>query len=187
VANTQRPTRSRIVVAAGSRKYQRPTRRPQQRNAELWVAISVIIAAALATFVALFLTSRPYDPMNATVAPEQIVPQGPSFTPSPKPSPTLTTTPQNHPANESSPAVTGGEIPAVTDDATIQTHIDSTLASDPVMSKLDVSTLVEGGKVTIVGSVRSVTLKQQVEKAIRSIKGVTAVDNQLVITEATPS
>src|SRR6267142_2230500 len=122
VANSQRPARSRIVVNAGSRKYRRPTRGSQPRNAELWVAISVIIAAALATFVALFLTSRPFDPTSATLAPEQVIPQGPSFSPSPKPSPTLTPTPQNHPANEASPAASGGEVPAATDDATIQSH-----------------------------------------------------------------
>jgi hypothetical protein len=46
--------------------------------------------------------------------------------------------------------------------------------------------LVESGKVTIVGSVRSAEIKQRVEKTIRSVKGVAGVDNQLVITEATP-
>jgi osmotically-inducible protein OsmY len=55
-----------------------------------------------------------------------------------------------------------------------------------VFSSLDVSTLVEGGKVTIVGAVKSPELKQRVEKAIQSVKGVTSVDNQLVVTEATP-
>ena len=80
-----------------------------------------------------------------------------------------------------------GEISdARPDDASIQTHIDATLAADPALAKLDVSTLVENGKVTIVGSVRSIELKQRVEKAIRAIKGVTNVDNQLVVNDATP-
>ena len=48
------------------------------------------------------------------------------------------------------------------------------------------STLVENGKVTIVGSVKSAEVKQRVERTIRSVKGVIAVDNQLVITEASP-
>lgn len=72
------------------------------------------------------------------------------------------------------------------DDASIQSHIDAALAADPVLAKLDVSTLVENGKVTVVGAVRSAELKQRVEKTIRSLKGVATVDNQLVINEATP-
>jgi osmotically-inducible protein OsmY len=80
----------------------------------------------------------------------------------------------------------GVETAAVPDDAGIQFQIDRTLTADPVLSKLDVSTLVEGGKVTIVGSVRSAELKLRVEKTLRSIKGVVSVDNQLVVTEATP-
>jgi osmotically-inducible protein OsmY len=72
------------------------------------------------------------------------------------------------------------------DDASIQSRIDSTLAADPILARLDVSTLVENGKVTIVGSVRSAELKQRVEKAVHSIKGVTSVNNQLVVNEATP-
>jgi osmotically-inducible protein OsmY len=71
-------------------------------------------------------------------------------------------------------------------DAEIQSQIEKTLAADSVLSKLDVSTLVEGGKVTIVGAVRSPDLKQRVEKTIQSLKGVVSVDNQLVVTEATP-
>jgi osmotically-inducible protein OsmY len=78
------------------------------------------------------------------------------------------------------------ETATVPDDAGIQSQIERTLASDPVLSKLDVSTLVEGGKVTIVGSVRSADLKQRVEKTLRSVKEVISVDNQLVVTEATP-
>jgi osmotically-inducible protein OsmY len=84
------------------------------------------------------------------------------------------------------PPSPAGDTATVPDDAGIQSQIERTLASDPTLSKLDVSTLVEGGKVTIVGSVRSTDLKQRVERALRSVKGVVSVDNQLVVTEATP-
>lgn len=153
------------------------------------MAVSVIAAAALATFVALFLTSRPYDPMTSTVAPQQVVPQGPIATPSARPSATTSPSPQLTKSSTAEQSPTPGADPAnttVPDDATIQSQIDRALASDPTLSKLDVSTLVEGGKVTIVGSVKSTDLKQRVEKAIRPIKGVASVDNQLVIPEATP-
>ncbi|HSQ23038.1 MAG TPA: BON domain-containing protein [Pyrinomonadaceae bacterium] len=151
------------------------------------MAVSIIIAAALATFVALFLTSRPFDPMNASIAPQQVVPVGPGVSPSPKSSPTATPLSSQTPSNQESPSTPGGEILNETpDDGTIQAHIESALAGDPSLSKLDVSTLVQNGRVTIVGSVSSVQLKQQVEKTIRSVKGVAGIDDQLVITEATP-
>ncbi len=180
-----RTTRSRIVVDT-SRQGRPPARRNYQppRRSELWLAISLIVAAALATFLALFLTSRPYDPTNTSLSPQQTVPVGPSITPSPKPSASITPTP----VTATSPSLPSGAVsPAeVVDDATIQSQIEKMLTSDPALENLDVSTLVESGKVTIVGSVRSADLKQRIAREIRAIKGVTSVDNQLVVAEATP-
>ena len=183
-----RPTRSRIVVDTSRRAQTnaRPASRTPSRNPEPWIAISVIVAAAVATFLALFITSRPFDLGSASLAPQQTVPAGPALSPSPKQSPTISPTPQVKPSIQTSPSVAGGEVAAPVDDASIQSHIDSALAADPVLTKLDVSTLVENGKVTIVGSVRSTEQKQRVERTIRALKGVTAVDNQLVVNEATP-
>ncbi len=184
-----RPQRSRIVVDASRTQTsaRRPNRTPS-RNPEPWIAISIIGAAALATFLALFITSRPFDPGEASLGPQQVVPAGPSLSPSPRQSPTTSPTtsptPVAKPSAQSSPTV--AEPPAPVDDASIQAHIDSALAADAALSKLDISTLVENGKVTIVGSVRSAEMKQRVERAIRSIKGVAAVDNQLVVNQATP-
>jgi osmotically-inducible protein OsmY len=151
------------------------------------VALTVIGAATLATFVALFITSRPYDPMNSTVAPLQTVSTGPvAMQSSPKPSPTVSPlAPASRTAAAEAPE-SSGETGTVPDDAGIQSQIDQAMASDRTLSKLDVSTLVEGGKVKIVGSVGSMDLKQRVEKVVRSVRGVTGVDNQLVVTEATP-
>lgn len=187
--DSRRPSRNRFVVETPTKKYRSsPTRGgTKPRSAELWVAISVIGAAALATFLALFLTSRPFDPTSASLEAQQVVPAGPTISPSPKSSPTPALATQT-PASEASPATPGGvtssETPA---DATIQSQIESALASDPTLAKLDVSTLVENGKVTIVGSVKSAELKQRVEKAIRAVKGVAGINNQLVITESTPA
>jgi osmotically-inducible protein OsmY len=72
------------------------------------------------------------------------------------------------------------------DDAAIQEDIERTLRSDSALADLDISTIVEGGRVTIVGSVRSPELKQRVAREVRAIKGVTAIDNQLVVIEGTP-
>ena len=181
-----RSNRSRIVVDASPRQRRPPARGYSQRprKTEMWLAISLVVAAALATFLALFLTSRPYDPMSASLAPQQTIPAGPGISPSPSPRPsTGTPTPQPAP----SPSLPSGETsPAVVDEATIQSDIDKTLASDSALANLDVSTLVENGKVTIVGSVKSSELKQRVAREIRALKGVTSIDNQLVVAEATP-
>ena len=183
----ERQRHKRIVVETPSGRGPRLSgRQAAPRPRESMVAVTVIVAATLATFLALFLTSRPYDPMDSTIEPQQAVPQGPiAASPSPNPSPSPTPViqgPASGQANESA----GDTKPAVTDDATIQAEIEKTIASDATLSKLDVSTIVEGGKVTLVGSVKSPELKQQVEKAVRKIKGVVSVDDQLVITEATP-
>ena len=149
----------------------------------------MIAAAALATLIALFLTSRPYDPMNSTVMPQQLIPEGPvAMQPSPKQSPTPAPSPQSSPSPSArqSPEPTLETTVTIPDDASIESQIEKILASDPVLSQLDVSTLVESGKVTLVGSVHSPDMKQRVERAVRSVKGVITVDNQLVVTQATP-
>ena len=124
--------------------------------------------------------------MDSTIAPQQTVPQDPiTPTPSPKPSPTGTPLDQGPSSGKTNESAGEAKVAAI-DDATIQAEIEKTIAGDPTLSTLDLSTIVEGGKVTLAGSVRSPDLKQRVEKAVRSVKGVVSVDNQLVITEATP-
>lgn len=181
--------RKRIVIetpGARARKAPPASRESRPRSGEVVVALTVIAAAALATFMALFITSRPYDPMNSTLAPVQTVPVGSLTLPTPKPSPSTSSTPQHEQAAGAQASATPEAETAIPDDAGIQARIDRTLAADPSLSKLDVSTLVEAGKVTVVGSVRSADLKQRIEKTLSTIKGVVSVDNQLVITAATP-
>ena len=192
-SDIDRRKRDRIVIEAASTHRQlggRPLgRKPVPKTREGLLATSVIAAAALATFLALLLTSVPYDPMNSTVAPQQVIPQAPSATPSPRPSPTPTPPAQENqvstPQQEPEPV---GEAarPVSGNDAAIQAQIEKVLAADETLSKLDISTIVEGGKVTVVGSVGSSDLKERVEKALRSVKGVARVDNQLVVREARP-
>jgi len=183
-----RPSRSRIVVDASHRHRSAPNQRRPGRppSTEPWIAISIIIAAALATFLAMFITSRPFDPGAASVAPQQTIPAGPVVSPSARASPTISPSPQTKPSVQQSPSISEGEVAPALDDASIQSRIDAAFAADATLGKLDVSTLVENGKVTIFGSVRTAELKQRAEKVIRSIKGVATVNNQLVVSEATP-
>ena len=179
----QRQDRKRVVVSTS--RPSRYARQPGQakRSREGVVALSIIGAAALATFLALYLTSRPYDPMDSSFDAQQTVPSGPLAAQSPTPSPTPTAT-STRPSESPEPA---GETAAATvDDATIQARIEQASRSDPALANLDVSTIVESGRVTIIGSVPSAETRQRVERTVRAIRGVLAVDNQLVVIEATP-
>ena len=142
--------RNRIVIEAPPARHQRSTRpaprQPGTGAREGMVALSVIGAAALATFIALFLTSRPYDPMSSTLAPGQTVPaESLAMQPSPKPSPTISTSSpqQNQAAGAAVSPEAASETGPVPDDAGIQSQIERTLSGDPALSKLDISTLVD--------------------------------------------
>ena len=179
--------RRRVVITTSGEHTRRvaPSRRVQKPGPREWVLALIIVgAAALATSLALFLTSRPYDPMSSTVEPQQSVPQGqlqlhPTPTPTPTQMPTANATASVSPESAATPS-------QPRDDAAIQEDIERTLRSDSALADLDISTIVEGGRVTIVGSVRSPELKQRVAREVRAIKGVAAIDNQLVVIEGTP-
>src|SRR5258708_24804553 len=136
--------RNRIVIEASRPRHQFRNVKPRPR--ESVVAVTVIIAATLATFVALFITSRPYDPMNSTDDPKQNVPPGQVLMqPSPKPSSTTTPSPQSPVSGQATESTGETAKPIVVHDATIQAEIERVMEADPVLSKLDVSTLVESG------------------------------------------
>jgi hypothetical protein len=105
-------------------------------------------------------------------------------TPSSSPSQTATANPTASVLPERSSET---PTPPPPPDATIEQEIEKALHSDSAIADLDISTIVEAGRVTIVGSVRSPEMKQRVARTIRAINGVTSIDNQLVVIEATPS
>src|SRR5438105_3798330 len=152
-----RQRRKRIVIQTPPRRQSRDARRMTRGVSpglsEGLVAASVIGAAALATFMALFLTSRPYDPMNSTVAPRTDVPQSSLMLQS-SPKPTSSAQPSAKPTATPAAATEPGGL-TVPDDAGIQAEIEKRISGDSTLSSLDVSTIVEGGKVTLVGSVKS--------------------------------
>ena len=77
---------------------------------------------------------------------------------------------------------TGGSAPASGNaDAAIQTAIDKKLSDDPAFSSLGITATVFGGKVTLMGIVKTEALKNQVERAVKNVKGVTSVDNQISV------
>jgi len=82
----------------------------------------------------------------------------------------------NPPANGGSAATTSGN-----DDANVQAAIDKKLSDDPTFASLGITATVLNGKVTLMGMVKTEALKAQVERAVRNVKGVTSIDNQISV------
>ncbi len=79
------------------------------------------------------------------------------------------------------PATSGATTSGAPDDGSIQAAIDKKLNNDPTLSTLGVTATVLNGKVTLMGTVKTVALKSQVERAVRNVKGVKSVDNQISV------
>ena len=66
-------------------------------------------------------------------------------------------------------------------DSTIQTAIDKKISDDPEISTLGITATVIDGKVTLLGTVKTETLKTQIERMVKNVKGVKTVDNQITV------
>jgi osmotically-inducible protein OsmY len=66
-------------------------------------------------------------------------------------------------------------------DSTIQTAIDKKISDDPEISTLGITASVIDGKVMLLGTVKTEALKTQVERLVKSVKGVKSVDNQISV------
>ena len=66
-------------------------------------------------------------------------------------------------------------------DSKIQTEVDKRLTEDSTFSGLGITASVIDGKVTLLGTVKSETLKADVERMVRQIKGVKSIDNQITV------
>jgi cytoskeletal protein RodZ len=149
--------------------------------AAIVVGVVVLVAITL-----LFFMYRQQDTTNANLASQQppqttIVQQPAQQPPVIVQQPATTTQPapviiNNPPAT--APGTAANKSP---DDSTIQTAIDKRLSDDPNFSALGIVATVANGKVTLTGSVKSEVLKAQLERAVRNIKGVKSIDNQITI------
>jgi osmotically-inducible protein OsmY len=66
-------------------------------------------------------------------------------------------------------------------DSTVQAAVDKRLADDPEFSTLGITVSVIDGKAMLLGSVKTEELKSRIERAVKAIKGVKAVDNQITV------
>ena len=66
-------------------------------------------------------------------------------------------------------------------DSSIQAAVDKRLSDDPEISTLGITASVVNGKVMLIGTVKTEALKSQIEKMVKQVKGVKAVDNQISV------
>jgi hypothetical protein len=190
MAEQQAESRRVVVETPNTRRevvHSEATRYPE-RNGISGAALAAIVVGviALAAIIILFALNR-QDTTNDNVATQQ------------QPSTTIVQQPaqqppvvvqQPVPATQPAPVIINGQ-PAPSsagtttssgpDDVTIQTAIDKKLSNDPAFSSLGIIASVVSGKVTLTGTVKSEALKSQIERAVRNVKGVKTVDNQITV------
>lgn len=182
--------RSRVVVETPSAKREVTTTEAVRNDpggvSGATVGIIVVVAVALITIVVLFLmNNQNTDTVNANLS-EQPVAQQPVIVQQPAQQQPPVIIQQPAPVVGSQPPVIIQQAPSAGSTSTgsadggIQTAIDKKIADDPVLAGLGITATVLDGKVTLTGTVKDETLKTQVERAIRAIRGVRQVDNQIV-------
>lgn len=187
--------RSRVVVETPTSRRevtQTESYRDPERNgiSGATVGVIVVVAIALITVVVLFLMNGQQTAMdNNNLATEQaqqppvmvqqpVAQQPPVIIQQPAPAA------QQPPVVVNQPAPSGGLVPNTSNDGPIQTAIDKKISDDPTLANLPITATVLDGKVTLTGIVASETLKSQIDRMIRAVKGVKQVDNQLVVSAA---
>lgn len=195
--------RSRVVIETPTARrevVQSVTARAPERRQGVStgvVAALVIGAVALVTLLFLFILNRQNSATevsaNVQTAQPTPMPQQPVIIqqqPTPLPQapiiiqPPATTTQPPVIIEQPAPATTSPETTvrsSGSDDAAIQSQIDKKMAEDATLSTVGVTATVLDGKVSLIGTVDSQAIKNQVERLVKSIKGVRSVDNQIIV------
>src|SRR3989440_9124443 len=201
--------KSRVVIETPTarREVEQTTtaRVPERRGISMGVVAALVIGSvALVTILFLYILNRQNNDTTAntnlrttttttqTPLPQPVIVQ--QATPLPQqppiiiqqPAPTTTSQPpviieQPAPATASSGTTATSSKPSGTDDTTIQSEIDKRVAQDATLSTVAVTATVNGGKVTLIGTVDTPAIKNQYERLVRAIKGVKSVDDQIVV------
>ena len=184
--------RRRIVVETPNERrevvHSEQVRHPQSSGVSGATLAAVVIAViALAAVMILFVLNR-QDTMNNNATaqqPPQTIIQQPAQQPVQQP-PIVVQEPA--PATQPAPVIVNNPPPAggstsgrVSDDSTIQTGINKKLSDDPSLASLGITAVVLNGKVTLTGLVKTESQKAQVERTVRSVKGVKSIDNQISV------
>jgi BON domain len=152
------------------------------------VGVLVVVVIALITMLVLFwMSSQPTSDTSTTAAtqPTTVVQQPAPAQQPPviiqQPAPVTT---QPAPIVVTPPAG-GSTAPSETqpanNDSAVQTAVDKKLMDDPTFSTLGITATVLNGKVTLLGTVKTQALKDDIEHSVRQVKGVKSVDNQITV------
>lgn len=157
------------------------------------LAAIVIGVIALAAIIILFVMNQQQNAVNANTTTAQQQPQTIIQQPAQQQPPVIVQQPA--PATQPAPVIINGQpAPPTTsggttstanlpDDSTIQAAVDKKLSNDPQLSSLGVTATVTNGKATLIGMVHSQAEKSQVERAVKAVKGVKSVDNQISVSD----
>ena len=187
--------RSRVVVETPTARREVVTqtvRTPDRSGiSAAMVGVLVVVAIALITVMVLFWMSTQQsttDNANTLAQQQQQPPTVVQQAPAQQPAPVIIQQPA--PAAQQAPIIiqspTGGSTSTDTSmppnvDAAIQMAIDKQLSEDPTFSTLGITATVMNSKVTLLGTVKTDAMKNQVEKMVRRIKGVKDIDNQISV------
>lgn len=186
----QEARRSRVVVETPTTRrevtHTEAVRGDRDGVSGATVGVIVVVAIALVTILILFLMSGQSNVANDNLALQQ-QPAQPTTTivqqPAAQQPPVIIQ--QAPPATQQAPIIvtqpaTGGSTSG-TDDSTIQSEVDKRILDDPNLSTLGVTVSVIGGKATLMGTVKSESIKTQFERLVRSVRGVKDIDNQITV------
>ncbi len=181
--------RSRVVVETPNERREVVHTQSVRDNSGIsagMVGVLVVVAIALITMLVLFWMSSQQTTDNANLAAQQptTVVQQPAPVQQPpviiqQPAPATT---QPAPIIVTPPA--GGSTTSTDNmnmDSTIQAAVDKKISDDPEISQLGITASVVNGKVMLIGTVKTEALKNQIEKMVKQVKGVKAVDNQISV------
>jgi len=182
--------RSRVVVETPTERREVVHSQSVRDNSGIsagMVGVLVVVAIALITMLVLFWISSQPATDNANIAATQPPPTTVVQQPAPVQQPPVIIQ-QPAPATQPAPIVvtppaggTTAPTESVNMDSTIQTAIDKKISDDPEISTLGITASVIDGKVMLLGTVKTGALKTQVERLVKSVKGVKSVDNQISV------
>jgi osmotically-inducible protein OsmY len=180
------PSGRREEIHSEARQY------PERSGGVSGAALAAIVVGviALAAIIILFVMNQQQNALNANTTAQQQPPQTIIQQPAQQQQPPVIVQ-QPAPATQApviingQPSTSGGTTSAPTtsgsDDSSVQTAVDKKLNDDPGLSPLGITATVVNGKVTLLGMVHSQSEKSQVERAVRQVKGVKSIDNQISV------